>query len=286
MARHRWAAEPDSSSTHGTGNPGDSTGPPGPPRPARVRLRFRIAAGAAVVVAGAALGTGIARVAGADLDRGVAQVVASVPLTSGSASPDQPAAPGQSAVPDRTLPPVRTPASGGTGPERPDAEPPAAAPEAVLVVHVAGAVARPGIVRLPAGARVFEALAAAGGATKDADGSVLNLAAPVTDGQQIFVPSPDHPPPGPQQAAPGAPGQPDENPIPQPGPGAPAAGKVNINSASAEELMSLPKIGPVLAGRIVEFRQQHGAFASPEDLDAVPGIGPGLLEVLLDLVAV
>ncbi|NKX49713.1 helix-hairpin-helix domain-containing protein, partial [Arthrobacter deserti] len=106
------------------------------------------------------------------------------------------------------------------------------------------------------------------------------LAAPVADGQQIFVPSPDHPPPGgrPDAAAGGA--------APQEGPDAPDAGAVNINTATAEELAALPRIGPVLAQRIVDFRQQHGPFTSAQDLDAVPGIGPGLLEALLDLVAV
>jgi len=275
MARHSWAAGSDPGRSRVPGNPWDAGDVPAPPmlRPARARVRFRIAAGAAVVAAVAALGTGIARVAGADLDRGSAQVVASVPLASGNAHSGQPVVPARSPVPDRTVPPAGTPSTAGAGAE-------------VLVVHVAGAVARPGIVRLPAGARVFEALAAAGGASKDADASALNLAAPVTDGQQIFVPSPDHPPPGAQQAAPGAPGQPDGNRAALPGTGTPAAGKVNINTAGADELMSLPKIGPVLAGRIIEFREQHGAFASPEDLDAVPGIGPGLLEALLDLVAV
>src|SRR3954467_9538098 len=154
MARHRWAAEPDSTSSHLPGDPGDGAGLPEPPvlRPARVRARFRIAAGAAVVVAGAALGTGIARVAGADLERG-AEVVASVPLASGSASSGQPAAPDRSAAAGLTLP-ADTPAAGATGPAARDPGPgeagsAEAGTEAVLVVHVAGAVARPGVVRLP-----------------------------------------------------------------------------------------------------------------------------------------
>ncbi|MFD1214945.1 helix-hairpin-helix domain-containing protein, partial [Arthrobacter sp. GCM10027362] len=173
-------------------------------------------------------------------------------------------------------------AAASTAPDDgPDSGPETAAgPGTEVVVHVAGAVARPGIVRLPAGARVFEAVAAAGGTAKDADESALNLAAPVEDGQQIFVPSPEHPAPARQPEAAG----------PEPGTGpeaaAPGARKVNVNTAGAEELMTLPRIGPVLARRIIDFRQQHGAFTRPEDLDAVPGIGPGLLEALLDLVAV
>ncbi|MCG2622242.1 helix-hairpin-helix domain-containing protein [Arthrobacter sp. I2-34] len=283
MARHRWAAGPDASSSDPSANHGDGSGLP-VPRPARIR--FRIAAGAAVVVAGAALGTGIARVAGADLDRDVAQVVASVPLASDGAAPNQADRSFPATPPEQASRQVSTPAAGGSGPQPPGTAPPGASAAAMLVVHVAGAVARPGIVRLPAGARVFEALAAAGGATKNADDSALNLAAPVADGQQIFVPAPGQPPPGPQQAVPGGSGPPADGQVPPPGAGTPAAAKININTAGAEELTSLPGIGPVLAGRIVDFRQQHGAFASPADLDAVPGIGPGLLDGLLDLVTV
>lgn len=286
MASHRWAAGPDASSFDTSANHGDGSGLPGPSAPRPARLRFRIAAGAAVVVAGAALGTGIARVAGADLDRDVAQMVASVPLASDGTAPDQDGRSVPGTPPDQASRQVSTPAAGGSGPQPPGTAPPEASAGAMLVVHVAGAVARPGIVRLPAGSRVFEALAAAGGATKNADGSALNLAAPVADGQQIFVPSPDHPPPDPQQPAPGGSGQPAEGQVPPPGAGTSAAGKININTAGAEELTSLPGIGPVLAGRIVDFRQQHGTFASPADLDAVPGIGPGLLDGLLDLVTV
>ncbi|NKX54042.1 ComEA family DNA-binding protein [Arthrobacter sp. E918] len=240
-------------------------------------MRFRIAAGAAVVAAGAALGTGIVRVAGADLERDVAQVVASVPLSAASATPSPPPVPGS----ERTdsLQEVEA-APPGTVQEAVPPDPRPKGSPAVLVVHVAGAVARPGVVRLPAGSRVFEAVAAAGGAAKGADQSALNLAAPVSDGQQIFLPSPEHAPPALQTDA-GAGALP-----PAAGTPAAAGGQVNINTATAEELQSLPRIGPVLAQRIIDFRQQHGAFTRPEDLDAVPGIGPGLLEALLELVAV
>ncbi len=154
-----------------------------------------------------------------------------------------------------------------------------------IIVHVAGAVNSPGIVRLVEGARVFEAIEAAGGATKEAQLEALNLAAPLTDGQQVFVPTPDDaappPVPGTEGSGGGAGG-------PRTGGGAAdgAAGKININTATAEELAELPRVGPVLAGRIVEFREQHGPFGQPSDLDAVPGIGPVMLEALVELVTV
>jgi competence protein ComEA len=283
MGRHRWASGSETSSSGHAAADGTDAGTAGPWPRTGPRIRLRIAAGAAVIAAGAALGIGIARVAGADLNRGAAQIVASIPLERGTAATGSSAHPsagtGAAAPRGQELP------AGGMAPGTlPSAATGQASRPAVLVVHVAGAVARPGIVRLAAGARVFEALAAAGGAAGNADQSALNLAAPVSDGQQIFVPSPDHPPPDPAPGA--APGAAED--VPAAGTGAPAAGtdRVNINTATVDQLQALPRIGPVLAQRIVEFRQQHGPFARPEDLDAVPGIGPGLLEAMLDLVAV
>jgi competence protein ComEA len=131
---------------------------------------------------------------------------------------------------------------------------------------------------------VFEAIEAAGGARKGAQLEALNLAAPLTDGQQVFVPTPDNarPPPVPDTGSSGGGSG-------GPGTGGAAddpAGKININTATAEELADLPRVGPVLAGRIVEFREQHGPYGQPSDLDAVPGIGPVMLEALVDLVTV
>ncbi|MFI7744427.1 helix-hairpin-helix domain-containing protein [Kocuria rhizosphaericola] len=150
-----------------------------------------------------------------------------------------------------------------------------------LYVHVTGEVARPGVVTLEAGARVVDAVEAAGGLTDAAVTDTVNLAAPVTDGQQVLVPDTDEAPGVPP--APGAPGAP---PGPAPPDGAAPAAPLNLNTATAAELEALPRVGPVLAGRIVEFRQQHGGFAAVADLDAVPGIGPTLMEALVPLVTV
>jgi competence protein ComEA len=129
-----------------------------------------------------------------------------------------------------------------------------------LVVSVVGRVAHPGLVTLPAGSRVADALHAAGGLLPRADPASVNLAAPLTDGQQVAV------------GVPGAAGA-------APGPttsGTAAAGPVNLNTATADQLDALPGIGPVLAQRIIDHRTQQGRFTAVEQLDDVPGIGPAL----------
>ncbi len=142
----------------------------------------------------------------------------------------------------------------------------AAAP--ALVVDVAGAVRRPGLVHLAKGARVADAVARAGGLTRRADRSGVNFAAPVSDGQQVLVPE--------RGAGGGAAGG-------SAGAGA-SAGPVSLSSASAEQLDTLPGIGPVTAQKIVAYRQQHGAFTSVDGLDAIPGIGPARIAELQGLV--
>jgi competence protein ComEA len=147
-----------------------------------------------------------------------------------------------------------------------------------LVVNVVGAVRAPGVVRIAAGGRVVDAIAAGGGATADADLTRLNLAAPVADGARIAVPKLGQPPPAldPTAVSGGGGAVPTGS----------AAGPVNINTATAEELDALPGVGPATAAAIVREREQHGPFRSPADLDRVRGIGPAKLEQLRDLVAV
>lgn len=165
-------------------------------------------------------------------------------------------------------------------------------------VHVVGAVVSPGVYQLALGARVHEAIAAAGGAAPDADVDRLNLAASVQDGVRLRVPrrgepvEPQAAPAGGEGAAGEAvAGASDGGATPGGGGGgasgkAAAGRKVNINTATAEDLGTLPRVGPVLAQRIVEYRAAHGRFSAPEDLDAVSGIGPKMLESLLPLVTV
>ena len=170
------------------------------------------------------------------------------------------------------------------GPENPgqvgaDAGPGGAAP---AVLHVTGAVARPGVVELAPGSRVHDAIAAAGGGTAAADLDRLNLAAVVVDGQKIYVPR--HGEPQPADSAGAAAGEAGAGTGGAELPA--AAGKINLNSAGIEELGTLPKVGPVLAQRIVDWRKEHGLFTSVEELDAVDGVGPKMLETLLPLVSV
>jgi competence protein ComEA len=138
-----------------------------------------------------------------------------------------------------------------------------------LVVDVVGAVRRPGLVRLPPGARVADAVAQAGGLGPKAERSAVNLAAPVSDGQQVVVPRRGSAPVG--AAAPGA------------SPAAAPTEPVSLSTASLEELDALPGVGPVTAQKIVAYRQEHGAFRSVDELDAIPGIGPSRIADLRGL---
>jgi competence protein ComEA len=134
--------------------------------------------------------------------------------------------------------------------------------ERLVVVHVSGAVARPGLVTLPADARVADAILAAGGATGDAELGSLNLAASVGDGTLLVVPSVIE------------------------GRAVTGDGLVRLNTASAADLEALPGVGPVLAERIVAHREAVGSFGVVEDLLDVPGIGEAKLAALRDLVLV
>jgi len=149
-----------------------------------------------------------------------------------------------------------------------------------LVVHVAGSVVTPGLVKLSAGARVADAVVAAGGLTPTADADRLNLAESLVDGQRVFVPAAGQEPPPPVPLSGG---------IVSKGSSPAAAGpvpRVSLNSATAEELDALPGVGPSTAAAIVAYRDQNGPFISIDDLLDVRGIGPAKLEGLVDLVQV
>jgi competence protein ComEA len=160
--------------------------------------------------------------------------------------------------------------------DRPEPEPrPAAhalelesAPDRTLVVHVVGAVRTPGLYELAEGSRIDDAIQKAGGPKPRAALELVNLAAPVSDGQQVVVPV--------RSGSPGA----SAASTPAFGAGA----KVHLNSATLEELDELPGIGPVTAQEILDYRAEHGAFQSVDELDAVPGIGPARLADLKPLV--
>ena len=172
--------------------------------------------------------------------------------------------------------------------------------EATVRVHVAGAVNNPGVYTLPAQGRAVDAIAAASGAAADADLDRVNLAGALSDGVQIYVP---------HRGETAAPAQIQPNggtangaaqngtsqggTQPQPARTLTPAGSaqkgstpVNINTATAEELQTLPRIGPAMAQRIIAWREAHGGFHSVDELDAVPGIGPSMLENLRPLVTV
>ena len=141
-----------------------------------------------------------------------------------------------------------------------------------VVVDVTGKVRRPGLRQLPSGARVADALKAAGGARPGADTSGLNRARPLVDGEQIVVGAPANQAPASTAAPAGTAGTAPTGPAP--GPGAPPAGVViSLNAATAEQLDTLPGVGPVLARHILDYRTQHGGFRSIDELREVNGIG-------------
>jgi len=167
-------------------------------------------------------------------------------------------------------------AAGGAGPGQGGGE---------VVVHVVGRVRRPGVVRLPQGSRVEQAVTAAGGARSDADLSRVNLARPLVDGEQVVVPRPGEPV-APADGAPRAvAGGTARSSGPGPGvDGQGGAPPVDINTATATELDTLPGVGPVLAQRIVDWRAQNGRFTSVDELSEVSGIGDAVLARLRPLV--
>ncbi|MBA2365328.1 MAG: helix-hairpin-helix domain-containing protein [Actinobacteria bacterium] len=173
-------------------------------------------------------------------------------------------------APATVAPPARS-----SAPQEQDSFAPAAvpSPEPVLLVHVAGAVRRPGLYEMPAGARIADAVQAARGPTGRSDLDALNLAEPLQDGLKIDVPRR-----GEAVAA---------APAPQSGASAAApAAPVNLNVADQAALETIPEIGPVTAAAILEYRSQVGSFSSVEELLEVSGVGPATLEAMRPYVTV
>lgn len=154
------------------------------------------------------------------------------------------------AEPDQGPAPLATTPVGGAG----------ALTNGDVVVHVAGAVAEPGVYRLPAGSRVADAVERAGGPTARADADTINLAARLADGQQVMVPD--------RAAATASAARDAEE------------GPISLGSADQADLETIDGIGPVTAGDIIAYRDEHGGVASIEELDAIPGIGPATIESL------
>lgn len=150
--------------------------------------------------------------------------------------------------------------------------PPTATPQP-LRVYISGAVAQPGVVTLPAGSLLADALEAVGGAADDADLDGVNLAASLTDNQHVIVPRYTPTPQPPVEVVPAA-------------KGASAATLLNINTATAAELEMLPHIGPAMAQRIIDYREAHGPFTQIEDLKNVEGIGETRYQDLAPLITV
>jgi competence protein ComEA len=166
---------------------------------------------------------------------------------------------------------LEEPARAATGPasatEPAGATGPASAAGAELYIDVAGAVRRPGLYRLPAGSRVAAAVEQAGGLSRRAERTGVNLAAPLADGQQVIVP------------ARGSAGAPAGEASGTSGP-AGAAGPISLSTASEAQLETIDGIGPALAGRIIEYRDAHGGFRSIDELKQVSGIGDKRFETL------
>jgi competence protein ComEA len=171
--------------------------------------------------------------------------------------------------------PAPVAASGSFAPAAASSVSPSASPSAVLIVDVTGAVQRPGVFEFQPGDRVIDAVERAGGARVNADLTLLNLAAPLTDGQQILVPKKGDATasvPGTTGGVPGTTGS--------------TGALVNINTADEATLETLNGVGPVLAAAIIQYRTEHGPFASVDQLDEVSGIGPATLEDLRSQVTV
>jgi competence protein ComEA len=184
-----------------------------------------------------------------------------VPPATATAGPAGPAGAG---------PPTSVTAGGGVG---------------VVTAHAAGQVAAPGVYSVPAGSRVADLVTAAGGLLSEADLDRLNLAAKVVDGTRVYIPRKGESPPS--EAPVGTPGGATGDAGTGAGsPGATPAGPVDLNTATAAQLDTLPGVGPATANAIITYRTRNGRFKSVTELLEVPGIGPAKLEAIRPLVMV
>ena len=201
--------------------------------------------------------------------------------------------------PQVEMPAVQDAAEAGTTPETtetsaetpggPGKETNAQAQAGPLIVSVVGLVVNPGVVEVPAGARVVEAIERAGGLLREANPASVNLAAPLVDGQQIVVGTealPAGTAEGGADASGGSGGSGGKSGVPGSGGTSGAGGKINLNTATATQLEELPGIGPATATKIIDFREKNGPFASIDALEEVPGIGPAKVEALRDVATV
>lgn len=176
-----------------------------------------------------------------------------------------------------------SPSAGAADPADPSVEDGSPGGEPWLQVHVAGQVREPGVLSLPPGSRVIDAVDRAGGLAEDAEPGAVNLARPLSDGEQVYIPRAGEPMPA---------GAGDTAPVLGSGAGRTDAGGgtggtvVDLNRATVEQLDALPGIGPVLAGRILDWRAAHGRFSTVQQLQEVSGVGPALLGRLDGLVRV
>ncbi|TKV26880.1 ComEA family DNA-binding protein [Arthrobacter sp. NamB2] len=254
--------------------------------PARPGVRWRVARSAALVFLGVALAIGAAMFLVRSSEPSAAAV--SVQLDAESSGESDSSSVASATGSDTTA------ASSGTTPEPSSGTRPGAtatsSSSAMVVVYVTGAVATPGVVTVAAGTRLFEVIDRAGGALPEADLEGINLAGIPADGQHVHLLAVGEEPPagGPSQEAPASPSggrtaEPDGAAAVSGATSRPE-GAIDINSASLAEIESLPRVGPVLGQRIIDWRDEHGPFVQAADIDAVPGIGPALLDGILPLI--
>ncbi|MCS5714376.1 ComEA family DNA-binding protein [Herbiconiux sp. CPCC 205716] len=235
-------------------------------------MRVRVGVGAAVVLVVAALVASVL-------------ITALTPVGATTVVPD--ARPSASASAPPPPKPAASSSSSGSSPASSLVEPAVDAPQPLLI-HVLGAVATPGVYELSAGSRVVDAVAAAGGLDPTADSASVNLARPLSDGEQLRVLAVGETPPPPLPGAPvsgGSPAGPSGAPAGAGGAGASGGmpALVNLNTATEIDLDTLPRIGPSMAARIIAYRDANGPFTSIDDLLQVPGIGDKTLESLRPL---